>query len=220
MDSRRYDTEFSPAWIYRLQDRIRSRYRRFVSNSMEDKWINRKERTWTSSCLANIVKMRHRMKYPLQAPARMGEWESLIAFQKRKWAQRLDPNAAWAQVEYRLLDKMNAHRFPAHKEQGSTWAYVVNVLTTLTRRRWQKTERRTRLRRKWVAVFWNLGAKMRFRYEQEKDNDREWNLAIHGAREHARSIHWDTGWGHVAVNSPHERRFDSRASERVNARRA
>ena len=194
MESRRYAGEFSAAWVHALRDRMRNRFRQFRSNRMEDKWINRKQRTWTSSCLANIVKMRHRIRHPLQPRARMGEWETLIAFQKRKWAQKLDPAAAWAMVEFRLLEKMNAHRFWTRREHGSTWAYVANLLVTLNTRRWEKKERRKRSRTKWVAVFWNLGVKMQIRYEQEKDCDRAWILAIHGARQNARSIHWDTEW--------------------------
>lgn len=145
---------FVPHRVFAITQRLRHRNRSFERDGQ--KRFSRQRRTWTACSQANLTKIRYRHQHPPEPPKTLEPWESLIAWQKRKWNTRLDELNRWQRTEFRVLEKMNGERFTKYLryEVGSVWAYVIDVQVSrvavnlprgfpaLPKRNWDRLSRR------------------------------------------------------------------------------
>jgi len=200
MELRRSEDDFPRWWIFRVLRRMQKRHVGFFRNTIERKHVNRDPRTWTSSCLANIVKMRYRLSVPYRKPPRNSEWEDVISFQKRKWNQRLDHASAWQRKEFFVLEKMNAHRFSGQQDEGSAWNYAVLLQCGMIRRKRNKWRPRP-VRTKWAEIQRNLRVRLEGQYKAGFAHRRDWDLTLLALKNRMRKGQETDEWRPVIWNA-------------------
>ena len=104
-----YEAEESrfPQWA---ADAAMSRYvgrqRKFYASSVERKHHSRSGRTWPYACVAALNKLRYRHRNVFRESREPDAWDFVVARQRRKWMRKCDPAAAWADAEYRILERL------------------------------------------------------------------------------------------------------------------
>lgn len=156
MDYARSENKF-PQWA---ADAAMSRYvgrqRKFLANSPERKHHNRADRTWSYACVMAVTKTRYRHRNVFRESREPVPWDFVISRQWRKLSRKIDPAAAWADAEYRILERFHGRIAATWHPRDSRWDRVV------ARQRqkmlyYRKTPRRRGGERKadWTAIIRN-----------------------------------------------------------------
>ena len=115
-----------PQWA---ADAAMSRYvgrqRKFLANSPERKHQNRAARTWSYACVAALNKLRSRHRNVFRESRVPEPWDFVISRQRRKVGRKIDPAAAWADAEYRILERFHGRVTAVWRPQNSRWDRVV-----------------------------------------------------------------------------------------------
>ena len=115
-----------PQWA---ADAAMSRYvgrqRKFFASSQERKHHNRAARTWSYACVMAVTKMRYRHQNVFRESREPEPWDFVISRQRRKLSRQIDPAAAWADAEYRILERFHGRVASVWRPQGSRWDRVV-----------------------------------------------------------------------------------------------
>ncbi|MEQ9364266.1 MAG: hypothetical protein RIF32_08495 [Leptospirales bacterium] len=132
-----------PQWA---ADAAMSRYvgrqRKFVANSPERKHQNRAARTWSYACIAALNKLRYRHQNVFCESREPDPWDFVISRQRRKLTRKIDLAAAWADAEYRILERFHGRMVAVWRPRDSRWDRVV-----ARQRQKIRDYRKTRLRR-------------------------------------------------------------------------
>jgi hypothetical protein len=179
----RYDAHESkfPQWS---ADAAMSRYvgrqRKFLANSQDQKHHNRAARTWSYTCVAAVTKMRFRQRNTFRESRETDAWDFVISRQRRKLARKIDPAAAWADTEYRILERYAARMAMLPRPQDARWSYVVNRQRQKIRMLGKTVRRRGHVRElRWEAIVRNaLYFRLRRAYRVPYQEDDEWRLVV------------------------------------------
>ncbi|MCR9145556.1 MAG: hypothetical protein NXI24_25170 [bacterium] len=149
-----------PAWA---ADAAMSRYvgrqRKFAANPLERKHHNRPPRTWSYACMMALAKMRYRHNN-LFRESRPPDLQAFAASrERRRLARKKDPVAAWADAEYRILERFHGRQARDRRPEqfeAAIWVRVVE-LQRWKIRRLEQMLRPPRAERKadWEAVIRN-----------------------------------------------------------------
>ncbi len=101
------------------------RQRKFLANSRERKHQNRAARTWAYACVMAVTKTRYRHRNVFRESREPEPWDFVISRQRRKLSRKIDPAAAWADAEYRILERFHERVTAAWRPQDSRWDRVV-----------------------------------------------------------------------------------------------
>lgn len=151
-----YESKF-PQWA---ADAAMSRYigrqRKFDANSLERKHHNRSTRTWSYACVAGLNKLRYRHRNVFRESREPEPWDFVITRQRRKLVRKIDPAAAWADAEYRILERFRGRVVAVWRPRDSRWDRVV-ARQRQKMRYYRRTPRRRGGERKadWGAIIRN-----------------------------------------------------------------
>ena len=146
-----------PQWA---ADAAMSRYvgrqRKFDANSQQRKHQNRAARTWSYACVAALNKLRFRHQNIFRESWAPEPWGFVISRQRRKLSRKIDPAAAWADAEYRILDRFHRRVTAVWRPRDSRWDRVVVRQRQKLRYYWKTTQRRGGAREAdWEAIIRN-----------------------------------------------------------------
>lgn len=155
----RYDACESkfPQWA---ADAAMSRYvgrqRKFLASSPERKHYNRAARTWSYACVAALNKLRFRHRNVFRESREPNPWDFVISRQRRKLSRKIDPAAAWADAEYRILERFHGRVTAVWRPRDSRWDRVM-ARQRQKIRYYRKTPRRRGSERKadWTTIIRN-----------------------------------------------------------------
>lgn len=149
-----------PAWA---ADAAMSRYvgrqRKFAANPPERKHHNRPPRTWSYACTMALTKMRYRHENLFRESRPPDPQAFAAGRERRKLARNVALLAAWADAEYRILERFHGRqardRRPTRFE-AAIWTRVAE-LQRWKMRRMEKTPRRhgAECQAGWEAVIRN-----------------------------------------------------------------
>ena len=156
MDYEKSENRFSQWGADAAMSRYVGRQRKFLANSPQRKHHNRPARTWSYACVAGLNKLRYRHANVFRESREPEPWDFVISRQRRKLARKIDPAAAWADAEYRILQRFHGRVMTAWRPQDSRWDRVV-VQQRQKMRYYRKTPRRRGGERKadWGAIIRN-----------------------------------------------------------------
>ena len=150
---------FPPEAVAAVISRMVGRQRKFLANSRDQKHHHRPARTWSYACTTALNKLRYRHENIFRE-SRPPDLQAFTAgLKKRKLARKTEPLTAWADAEYRILERYHGRmaRDPRPERfEAAAWAYVVD-LQRWKIRRLEKTPRRRGGQRKadWPTVIRN-----------------------------------------------------------------
>jgi hypothetical protein len=132
------------------------RHRKFLANSPERKHHHRAARTWSYTCVMAITKTRYRHRNVFRESRKPDPWDFVISRQRRKLSRKIDPAAAWADAEYRILERFHGRMTAVWRPQDSRWDRVV-ARQRQKMQYYRKTVRRRGGGRKadWTAIIRN-----------------------------------------------------------------
>jgi hypothetical protein len=156
MDYERSENRFSHWGADAAMSRYVGRQRKFLSSSPEQKQHNRKARTWSYACVAALNKLRYRHANVFRESREPDPWNFVISRQRRQLARKIDPAAAWADAEYRILERFHGRVTAVWRPRDSRWDRVV-ARQRQKMRYYRKTPRRRGGERKadWTSIIRN-----------------------------------------------------------------
>jgi hypothetical protein len=146
-----------PQWA---ADAAMSRYvgrqRKFLASSRQRKHHNRAPRTWSYACVATLNKLRFRHRNVFRESRDPSPWDFVISRQRRKLSRKTDPAAAWADAEYRILERFHARAASVWRPRDSRWDRAV-ARQRQKLRYYRETTRRRGGKRKadWATIIRN-----------------------------------------------------------------
>ncbi len=200
MDYEKSENRF-PQWA---ADAAMSRYvgrqRKFLASSPERKHHNRVARTWSYACVAALNKLRFRRQNVFRESRAPEPWDFVISRQRRKLARKIDLAAAWADAEYRILERFHGRVTAVWRPQDSRWDRVLARQRRKQARlanmpRHQTTESG---RESWKAVKWR---RVQPATRKLGSGDGTWQAAVTTQLEKARNYTKQNGWYPVATKA-------------------
>jgi hypothetical protein len=142
MDYEKSEYRYSQWAADAAMSRYVGRQRKFLASSSERKHHNRQARTWSYTCVAALNKLRYRHTNVFRESQEPEPWDFVISRQRRKLARKIDPADAWADAEYRILERFHDRVTAVWRPRGSRWDRIVARQRQKMRYYWKTPRRR------------------------------------------------------------------------------